>query len=107
MRRCVAGDEVHLFHVIAPPHAEVMGGGGAAGVEELLVEPPDLSADQQTVGCHPASGKGSPSWSPTMPKHPDHPPETALIPTTPVEPRNRNISGQWRLSACRLRTRSR
>ncbi len=62
----VAGDEVHLFHVIAPPHAEVMGGGGAAGVEELLVEPPDLSADQQTVQSRQASGSGSLFWSPAM-----------------------------------------
>mmetsp|Transcript_16204 Transcript_16204/g.48542 ORF Transcript_16204/g.48542 Transcript_16204/m.48542 type:complete len:158 (+) Transcript_16204:396-869(+) len=42
------GDEVHLFHVIAPPHAEVMG-GGASGADELLVEPPDLAADQEMV----------------------------------------------------------
>lgn len=39
---------MHLFHVIAPPHAEVMG-GGASGADELLVEPPDLAADQEMV----------------------------------------------------------
>lgn len=42
-----AGDEVHFFHVIEPPHADVM--GGVSGVSEVMAEPPDLQQDRATV----------------------------------------------------------
>ena len=47
---CPAGDEVHLFHVVSPPHAEVIGGfGGVGGVDELIAAEPDPAADRAHV----------------------------------------------------------
>jgi hypothetical protein len=53
---------VHLFHVVSPPHAEVIGGfGGVGGVDELIAAEPDPAADRvhvrtwllQRTGCPP------------------------------------------------------
>ena len=47
---CPAGDEVHFFHVVSPPHAEVIGGfGGVGGVDELIAAEPDPAADRVHV----------------------------------------------------------
>jgi structural maintenance of chromosome 2 len=44
------GDEVHFFHVVSPPHAEVIGGfGGVGGVDELIAAEPDPAADRVHV----------------------------------------------------------
>jgi hypothetical protein len=38
---------VHFFHVVSPPHAEVIGGfGGVGGVDELIAAEPDPAADR-------------------------------------------------------------
>jgi hypothetical protein len=50
--RCSAGDEVHFFHVVSPPHAEVIGGfGGVGGVDELIAAEPDPAADHAHVSA--------------------------------------------------------
>lgn len=45
-----AGDEVHFFHVVSLPHAEVIGGfGGVGGVDELIAAEPDPASDRAHV----------------------------------------------------------
>lgn len=44
------GDEVHFFHVVSLPHAEVIGGfGGVGGVDELIAAEPDPASDRAHI----------------------------------------------------------